>query len=594
MKRTLRLCVALCLALIVVLAIASCKPDKGLDFEVNQQPALAFRLSSDGTYYAVAGIGNVTANEITIPAEYAGKPVKAIARGAFANCANITSVTIPASVTTVEVDAFAGCTALLQQEGGVTYAGKWAVASDATVTSVTLRNDTVGIAQGAFINCADLTNVSIPDSVKSISAGAFTGCDKLLQKADGAIYVDKWVVGCVSTVKEIKLRKNTVGFAAMAFREGKAPEGLEIPSGVKYINDWAFANAVNIPYVILHDGVEGIGFGAFYNCTGLQGIALGKGLKSIDAEAFYTCKNLREVVVSDVKAWMEISFNGIASYPNHYGSLLFVDAEGNLVTELTIPQNTTTIGWRAFENATAITKVTIPASVTNIASAAFKGCTALNSVTIPTSITTIAEQTFYGCTSLTSITIPASVTRIYDKAFDACIKLFEVTNLSALTVTAGETANGHLGYYAKEVFTAANAASKLSTDENGFVFYNGDASYLVAYVGGESTIVLPEQYNGGEYELYPNAFAGIGVTGVVIPASVTKISDSLFGADVALEGVYFVGTPSDWEGMAIGEGNEAWNSLVSYYSEEAPTDKNVTYWHFVDGAPEIWTEPEKE
>ena len=594
MKRTFRLCMAVCLALLAVLVIASCKPDGGLEFDVNQQPALAFRLSSDGTYYAVAGIGNVTANEITIPAEYAGKPVKTIARGAFANCANITSVTIPASISTVEVDAFAGCTAFLQQEGGVTYAGKWAVACDPAVTAVTLRNDTVGIAQGAFVNCADLMSVSIPDSVKSISANAFVECDNLLQREDGVIYVDKWVVGCVASAKEIKLRNNTVGFAAMSLREGKAPEGLEVPAKVKYINDWAFANAVNIPYVILHDGVEGIGFGAFYNCTGLQSITLGKGLKSIDAEAFYTCKNLNEVIVSDVKAWMEISFHGIASYPNHYGSLLFVDAEGDLVTELTIPQNTTTIGWRAFENATAITKVTIPASVTSIASAAFKGCTALNNVTIPTSITTIAEQTFYGCTSLTSITIPASVTRIYDKAFDACIKLFEVTNLSALTVTAGDTANGHLGYYAKDVFTAAGAASKFSTDENGFVFYNSDASYLVSYVGGESTITLPEQYNGGEYVLSPNAFAGLDITGVVIPASVTKLSDSLFGADAVLEGVYFGGTPSDWEGMVIGEGNEAWISLVSYYSEEAPVDKTVTYWHYVDGAPEIWTEKEAE
>ncbi len=592
MKKFLKITLALCLALLAVLLIASCsKDDEGLDFEVNQQPSLAFRLSSDGTYYAVAGMGNLKATEITIPATYAGKPVKAIAREAFANCTGITAVEIPASVTNVEVDAFKGCTGLLKQEGGVTYAGKWAVACDTAATAVTLRNDTVGIAQGAFYQCAELTDVSIPASVKNVCAGAFTECDKLIQRVDGGLYVDKWLVGTYAT-KELTIRQNTVGFAAMAFREGKLAEGevFTVPNSVKYINDWAFANAVNFPYVVLHDGVEGIGFAAFYNTTGLKGISLGKGLKTIDAEAFYSCKNLEEVVVWDVKAWMGISFNGVASYPNNYGSLLFVDTEGNLVTELTIPASVDSIGWRVFENATALSKVTIPASVKSIASAAFRGCTALNSVSIPTSITKIEEQTFYGCTSLTGITIPASVTAIDEKAFGGCVKLFEVINLSELTVTAGDTANGELGFYAKDVFTTAGAASKLSTDENGFVFYNdGEVNYLLTYAGGKSDIVLPEQSDDA-YSFYPNAFNGY-IESVVIPASVKNIGDNLFGDAATLTAVYFDGTEAAWSEVTLGAGNETWTALVRYYSEEQPTEKFGNYWHYVDGVPTVWADP---
>lgn len=594
MKKFLKITLALCLSLLAVLLIASCtKEDEGLDFEVNQQPSLAFRLSTDGSYYAVAGMGNLKATEVTIPATYAGKPVKVIAREAFANCTSITAIDIPASVTNVEVDAFKGCTGLLQQEGGVTYAGKWAVACDTTATKVTLRDGTVGIAQGAFYQCAELTNVSIPASVKNVCAGAFTECEKLIQKADGGFYVDKWLVGTYVT-KELTIRQNTVGFAAMAFREGKLAEGevFTVPNSVKYINDWAFANAVNFPYVVLHDSVEGIGFGAFYNTTGLKGISLGKGLKTIDAEAFYSCKNLEEVVVWDVKAWMGISFNGANAYPNAYGSLLFVDAEGNLVTNLTIPASVDSIGWRVFENATALTKVTIPASVKSIASAAFRGCTALNSVSIPTSITKIEEQTFYGCTSLTSITIPASVTVIDAKAFDACEKLFEVINLSALTVTAGDTANGKLAFWAKDVYTTTNVASKLSTDENGFVFYNdGETNYLLAYAGGKSDIVLPEQYKGSAYTLYANAFAGLDIESVVIPATVEEISNSLFGDGATITAVYFAGTFAQWNEVGFGSGNEAWAGLVRYYSEEQPTEKFGDYWHYVEGVPTVWEDP---
>ena len=593
MKNFLRISVVLCLSLLAVLLMASCnKVDEGLDFEVNQQPSLEFRLSTDGTYYAVAGIGNVKASEITIPEEYVGKPVKVIAREAFANCTGITSVTIPASVTSVEVDAFKGCTGLLQQEGGVTYVGKWAVACDTTAKTVTLRNDTVGIAQGAFYQCADLTNVSIPASVQNISAGAFTECEKLLQKADGGIYVDKWLVGTYNS-KELTLRNNTVGFAAMAFKEGKIAEGtvLEIPTSVKRINDWAFANCVNYPTIVLHDGVESIGFAAFYNCTGLNIITLGKGIKIIEAEAFYSCKNLEYVIAQDVKAWMNISFKGVNAYPNTCGALMFIDSEGNIVTELNVPQGTTEIGARAFQNATFLVKVNIPASVTSIAASAFKGCTALSNINIPAKVTTIAEQTFYGCTSLTKITIPANITRICDKAFDGCTKLFEVTNLSALTVSAGDAANGKLAFYAKDVFTTANAASKLSVDENGFVFYNdGETVTLVAYAGGQIDIALPASYNGGEYSLLANAFEGLNIYSVVIPASVKTFGDNLFGDGTTIEAVYFEGTEAQWGTVDFGNGNDAWTAHVLFYSASKPEEKLANYWYYVDGVPTVWAD----
>lgn len=596
MKNFLRISVVLCLSLLAVLLMASCnKVDEGLDFEVNQQPSLEFRLSTDGTYYAVAGIGNVKASEITIPAEYVGKPVKVIAREAFANCTGITSITIPASVTSVEVDAFKGCTGLLQQEGGVTYAGKWAVACDTTAKTVTLRNDTVGIAQGAFYQCADLTNVSIPASVQNISAGAFTECEKLLQKVDGGIYVDKWLVGTYGS-KELTLRNNTVGFAAMAFKEGKIAEAtvLEIPTSVKRINDWAFANCVNYPTIVLHDGVESIGFAAFYNCTGLNIIALGKGIKTIEAEAFYSCKNLDYVIAQDVKAWMNISFKGANAYPNTYGALMFIDSEGYIVTELNVPQGTTEIGARAFQNATFLVKVNVPASVTSIAASAFKGCTALSDINIPAKVTTIAEQTFYGCTSLTKITIPANITRICDKAFDGCTKLFEVTNLSALNVTAGDAANGKLAFWAKDVFTSANAASKLSVDENGFVFYNdGETVTLVAYAGGQIDITLPASYNGGEYSLLANAFEGLNIYSVVIPASVKTFADNLFGDGTDIEAVYFEGTEAQWGTMDFGNGNDAWTDLVFFYSASKPEEKLANYWYYdADGFPTVWADAE--
>ena len=61
--------------------------------------------------------------------------------------------------------AFAGCYQLIQIQGGISYIDKWIIDCDTSVTSVTLRDNTVGIADWAFSGCTSLTSITIPDSV---------------------------------------------------------------------------------------------------------------------------------------------------------------------------------------------------------------------------------------------------------------------------------------------------------------------------------------------------------------------------------------------------------------------------------------------
>ncbi len=69
---------------------------------------LSYTLLSDDTY-EVSGIGTCTDTDIVIPATYNGKAVTSIGYGAFAYCSNLTSITIPASVTTIAERAFYSC-----------------------------------------------------------------------------------------------------------------------------------------------------------------------------------------------------------------------------------------------------------------------------------------------------------------------------------------------------------------------------------------------------------------------------------------------------------------------------------------------------
>ena len=91
--------------------------------------------------------------EISIPDTHDGKPVTAIAPGAFESNKTITSVEIPASITTIGENAFKSC-------GSLT-----------TVTFVE-NSQLQSIGFSAFVGCKSLTSVTIPNSVTHLGDGA--------------------------------------------------------------------------------------------------------------------------------------------------------------------------------------------------------------------------------------------------------------------------------------------------------------------------------------------------------------------------------------------------------------------------------------
>ena len=126
---------------------------------------------------------------------------------------------------------------------------------------------------------------------------------------------------------------------------------------------------------------------------------------------------------------------------------------------------------------------------------------------------------------MTNITIPASVRRIGNWAFYDCYKLLEVYNKSGLEIVPGSGENGFVGYYAKAVYTEPYT-SRLTLDENGYLLYiDGDVRVLVAYLGNETELKLPE----GLTEIQSGAFYDCKtLTGITIPESVTAIGEYAF------------------------------------------------------------------
>ncbi len=511
---------------------------------------IRYTLSDDGEYYICSGIGTATETDIVIKSMHNKLLVKSIEGGAFKDCENVTSITIPNTVTSIGYSAFTNCsnlTRIVVLEDNPNYSSQDGILYNNQKTqfihipnniggTVTIPSGVTSIDYGAFEDCDSLTSITIPDSVTSIGEDAFYNCSKVIQKENGVSYVDKWVVDCDDTVTEVILREDTKGIANSAF------------SG----ND-------NLTSITIPDSVTSIGRGAFYDCNSLTSVTIGNGVTSIGQYAFYDCDSLTAVYITDIAAWCAIDFNNSSndySNPLYYAGNLYLNNQ--LVTELIIPDGVTEIKKYAFCNCESLTSVTIGNGVTSIGQYAFYDCDSLTSITIPDSVTSIGYSAFSNCRSLTSITIPDSVTSIGSSAFSNC------SSLTSITV-------------------AENNANYSSQDG---ILYNKEKTEFILIPLAISGAAIPDSVTSIDYGAFrncssltsitiPDSVTSIGkyafsncdsLTSITIPDSVTSIGDEAFYKCYSLVEVINNSslniTAGSWD-----------NGCVGYYAKQVITDE---------------------
>ena len=267
---------------------------------------------------------------------------------------------------------------ILSEDGTLRITGTGNMDEDPTwpkeqIVKVVVGKGATSISAKAFMDCTNLTTISLPETLRTIGTCAFYGCSNL----DG-----------------VTLPSSLTAIGTSAFAECTALTSVAIPSGVKTVDMETFKNCKSLTEVSIQGKVTEIGRGAFEDCTNLESILLPSSLKTLGDCAFQNCKSLKSV---------------------------------------TIPNGVTSIGFQTFMGCSSLTEVSIQGKVTEIGASAFTDCTNLESISLPESVIKIGNYAFKSTALTGKFVIPSGVTKIGDGLFENCQKLTEVVIPDGIT-----------------------------------------------------------------------------------------------------------------------------------------------------------------
>ncbi|MGN1417842.1 MAG: leucine-rich repeat domain-containing protein, partial [Acutalibacteraceae bacterium] len=339
----------------------------------------------------------------------------------FDGCSSLTDVTIPDGITSIEGNAFNGCSSLksITIPEGITSIEQFTFQGCSSLTGITIPDSVTNIEDSAFDGCTGLTSITIPEDVTSMGNNAFGGCNGLTE--------------IIWNATNVKFDTSNIN-AGVFYNAGIDTDGIDVIFGdnVEAIPSHAFygyspyyeAVSANLKSVTFGDSLTSIGDHAFTGCSGLTSITLPDSVTSIGSQAFYNCTGLTRVNISDLASWCKISFDDNASNPLCYAEKLYIN--GNLATNIVIPDSVTSIGDWAFYGYKGLTSITIPDSVTSIGNSAFSGCTNLQYAESKGGLETVGNYVFNGCSNLAYLIVPNSVTTLGNYAIKGCDNLKDV------------------------------------------------------------------------------------------------------------------------------------------------------------------------
>ena len=453
----------------------------------------------------------------------------------------LTSITIPDSITEVGEYLFGGCGALKEVTvpGSIKDMNRLMFFSCGALEKVVVSEGVEIIGESTFEMCSKLTDVTLPESLKSIGTYAFSACTELKNikfaghksQWESIEKMDKWDY----MMEDYQVSYGKYDIIVSQPENGTLAVDKTIASAGETVTVTAVANEGYELDAIIVNGVELTGntFTATADCVVsavFTEVTPNYGECGDSLTWTYTADNV--IIISGTGAMYDYEFD--EAYNSTAPWMSYADRG----PELKLEKGITHIGANAFNKAGLTGTLTIPDTVVSIGNSAFFGNSSM------------------GIGNLTGdLVIPDSVTTIGSSAF-SCLNMTGTLTLSENLTSIG---------------AGAFNSSKFSGE--------------LVVPGGVKTIETPTFVNNnftkvvlceGVEHICAGAFSSCKLLEeVTIPATVYAVDESAFGSCTSLTDVYYGGSQSMWDEIAVGSDNEYLlnANIVFAGGEEPPAEK---------------------
>lgn len=444
--------------------------------------------------------------------------ITAIGVGAFRNNTSVKKIVLPAQLTSIGKNAFAGCTQLAELQ----FLGE--VPPDIS------ENPDI------FQNLESLTALKVPLGFYDAYRDAYGSRlpEKAVLSETGAedFQIDETVLTrYTGTESQVRIPEGITEIAPYVFQNNAAVKKVIFPESLQRIGDYAFDGCSELTSLELNQGLQSIGICAFQNCGKIEGsLTVPSSVRTIEAGAFSWCSGIDTLALEEgiasigTRAFRGCSgITGTLRLPDTLTAIeaeSFMDCSG--IENIFFPRMLERIGRQAFENCTGFQgELIIPDTVTTVEYAAFKGMNKLPSVVIGENVEYLNgggysdSSIFYGCTSLETITFLGAAAPYFGAVGDTFSGL---TSLKHLIIPRGSY-ESYIAVFGdglpEGIYPTEAGAENFVIEEN----------RLIAYFGEESAVQVPE----GVTSIGTGAFYNrTKIEQVILPDSVQVIGESAF------------------------------------------------------------------